>query len=70
MNARCAMAGGCPNDALAKVRIFGVGDRALCQSCIASLTRMGMDHRVLEDAPEPQWKSRLKARDMTELVLS
>ena len=65
MNARCAMAGGCPNDALAKVRIFGVGDRHLCQSCIASLTRMGMDHRILDETVVPEWKSRLVAKEMT-----
>ncbi len=65
MNARCTMAGGCPNDALARVRIFGVGDRPLCQSCIASLTRLGMDHRILEDAPVPQWKARLRAKEMS-----
>lgn len=69
MNAVCAMAGRqCPNDALAMVRIFGVGDRALCQSCIASLTRLGMDYRVLEDAPAPEWRARLRAKDMTGLA--
>jgi hypothetical protein len=65
MNARCAMAGGCSNDALAMVRIYGVGDRALCQVHIATLTRMGMDHRVLETSPAPEWRARLTAKEMT-----
>jgi hypothetical protein len=60
------MAGGCPNDALAKVRIFGVGDRHLCQVCLASLTRLGMDYRVLDEAAAvPLWRSRLIAKEMT-----
>jgi hypothetical protein len=70
--ARCGMAGPqCPNDALAVVRIYGVGDRNLCQSCLASITRLGMDFRRLDaEAVVPEWRQRLTAVDMTGRVLA
>ena len=60
MNGKCAMAGRqCPNDPLCLVRIHGVGDRALCQSCIATLEQLGMSFRRLDDTtPLPEWRRR------------
>jgi hypothetical protein len=64
------MAGGCSQDALAMFRIAGVGDRALCQVHVASLERMGMHFRRLDDStPIPEWRRRLTAKDTTALVL-
>lgn len=57
MNGPCGMAGRrCPNTATTVVRIFGVGDRALCGSCVATLERK---------APVPEWRLRALGRDMT-----
>jgi hypothetical protein len=67
MTARCTMAGGCPNDALVVVRIHGVGDRPLCQNCLASLDRMGMSYRRLDaEAVVPEWRQRGLAKIMHE----
>jgi hypothetical protein len=76
MNGQCRMAGGtCYRNATAVLRIDGVGDRALCSDCIATLERMGvafrrdqlgMAFRRLDAAvPIPDWRTRLTARDMT-----
>jgi hypothetical protein len=46
MNGQCRMAGGtCYRNATAVLRIDGVGDRALCSDCIATLERMGVAFR-------------------------
>ncbi|HXJ66458.1 MAG TPA: hypothetical protein VNN79_22090 [Actinomycetota bacterium] len=67
MNRPCAMAGRqCPNPAETLVRIAGVGDRALCPSCIATLDALGMHFRRLDETqPLPEWRTRSLARDFT-----
>jgi hypothetical protein len=61
MNTPCGMAGAqCPNDATTRVRIFGVGDRCLCDEHLATITALGMDYRVLEDEPKPAWVGNVK----------
>ncbi len=60
----CRMAGApCPNQGTVLVRIPGVGDRRLCASCIASMERMGMEFRRLEDSTlVPEWRQRSLAK--------
>jgi hypothetical protein len=59
----CRMAGGCPNEGTVLVRIPGVGDRRICASCLASMQRMGMDYRVLDETtPVPLWRQRNLAK--------
>ncbi len=61
----CGSAGRqCPFNAVVTVRIFGVGDRHLCQSCFETYTGLGMDMRVLDpNAPLPEWRTRSLLRD-------
>ena len=68
----CGMAGAqCPRTPEAVVRITGVGDRALCGPCMATLERLGMDFRRLDESvPVPEWRTRSLARNMTDLVRS
>lgn len=66
----CQMAGRpCHRQATTVVRIDGVGDRPLCDECLASLERMGMHFRRLDErAPLPAWRQRDLKRDQTGLV--
>jgi hypothetical protein len=53
----------CPNPAECLVRVTGVGDRALCGSCIATLEQLGMHFRRLDEkVPVPEWRTRSLAR--------
>jgi hypothetical protein len=53
------------------VRLSGVGDRRICPDHIATLERLGMHFRRLDDTvPQPAWRQRLTARDQTGLALS
>lgn len=56
--------GSCARLANRMVRLDGVGDRALCDPCIKTLTDLGMGMRVLEETPEsvPEWRKRSLAK--------
>lgn len=63
MSGPCRMAGGCPNEGTVLVRIPGVGDRRVCASCLASMERMGMEFRRLDETvPVPEWRTRSLAK--------
>lgn len=60
---QCRMAGGCPNEGKTLVRIPGVGDRRVCGSCLASMERMGMSFRRIDEAGSvPEWRLRSLAK--------
>lgn len=63
----CGSAGTqCPREAVLTARVFGVGDRNLCQACFDSYVALGMDVRVLDpNAFVPEWRKHNLARDLT-----
>jgi hypothetical protein len=57
----------CRDEATATVRIAGVGDRSVCDFHLATLERLGMDFRRLDEqgAFVPEWRRHLTAVDRT-----
>ena len=62
----CAFSGGqCQREATVTLRIFGVGDRAICTTHHEWMVANGMNCRVLEPgAHVPPWRQRDLRRDM------
>lgn len=53
----------CYRTALVAVRIFGVGDRRICEPDLAAMDRLGMAYRRLPATESvPEWRTRLTAR--------
>lgn len=67
----CTMAGApCPHEAVATVRIDGVGDRAMCGPHRDWVVGHGMGRELEANSFVPEWRKNLTSRDQTGMVLA
>jgi hypothetical protein len=67
----CAMSpnGSCPREAVATIRLDGVGDRAMCREHVDWCVSQGMGRELDPNAYQPQWlRDKAFRRDLASVL--